>query len=271
MNRVLLPYSLYMCVGLVLTACSSVGGSSSAAAPVPNLVSRPAAPSASDLRKAATAHVELGFAYMDRGNVAVALEEGQKAIKADPAYVRGHLLLAMVSARQGQFDRATPEFEEAARLAPDDSEVGNAYGWYQCTQKQERQGLQRLEKVARDPYYQYPTRAWTNAGLCLQIMQDELGAEERFTRAVQVDEKNTQAQVQLAGIAYRTQRYVRAKSWVDRAQQNLRKPGADVYWLAARIERKLGNADTVRLYGSKLRQEFPESNEYQLFMQGKFE
>jgi type IV pilus assembly protein PilF len=270
----LLPYSLIvsLCTSLVLVGCASRGGTS------PNPVVQDTSNDVittqntpETLRKSATAHTNLGLAYLEIDRMNVALDEARTALKADPGYSRAHYLLAMVYFHQEQNDKAWPEFREAIRLAPDDAEINNSYGYFLCTQGQEREGLQRLEEVARNPYNEAPTGAWTNAGLCLLRLNDDGGAEERFVRALQADEGNFRAQQKLAEIAYRTKRFMRAKQFIDKVQQKVRTPGPDVYWLAARIERKLGNMDTVGFYGSKLRKEFPESNEYQLFTQGKFE
>ena len=40
---------------------------------------------------------------------------------------------------------------------------------------------------------------------------------------------------------------------------------------AARIEKKLGNESAVKVYGDKLLKDFPGSNEYSYFSQGKFQ
>jgi type IV pilus assembly protein PilF len=228
-------------------------------------------PTTSATRKSAKAHVELGEVYLLSGNSGVALDEARTAIAADNSYAPAHLLMAMVYANQEQFAQARPAFEEAARLAPGDPVVNNAYGWFLCSQGQENPGLQRLELAARNPYYKTPTRSWTNAGLCMLRLKDEAGAEERFLRAVQADPANVAALIYLASISYRTNRFMRAKHWIDLAQQQAKAPGADVLWLAARIEKKLGNEGLVQAYGSKMRNDFPGSNEYQFFLQGKFE
>lgn len=228
-------------------------------------------PSKSPARTSAKAHVELGNVYMQGGNNGVALDEARTAIAADSSYAPAHLMMGMVYASQEQFALARPAFEEAARLAPGDPAVNDAYGWFLCSQGQENQGLQRLELAARNPYYQTPTRAWTNAGLCLLRKKDDMGAEDRFLRAVQVDPGNVAALIYLADIANRTNRLLRAKEWIDKAQQQMKRVNVEVLWLAARIEKKLGNRDVVQAYGNKMRSEYPGSNEYQFYLQGKFE
>lgn len=263
-------YMLALCA-VFLSACT-LDVAAPGPGPAVELV-RPSSelPSTSPARTSAKAHVELGNIYLRADRNGVALDEARIAIAADSSYAPAHLLMAMVYANQEQFSMARPSFEEAARLAPGDPVVNNAYGWFLCSQGQESMGLPRLELAARNPYYQTPTRAWTNAGLCLLRKKDDAAAEERFLRAVQADASNIAALVYLANIAYRTDRLMRAKQWIDNAQQQIQRADVEVLWLAARIEKKLGNNDVVQAYGKKMRSEFPGSNEYQLYLQGKFE
>lgn len=227
---------------------------------------------ASKERKSAEAHAELAMAYFKLRRLGVALDEANTAIKADPTYARGFLVKGIVYDVQESPNQAKPAFDEAARLAPNDAEVGSAYGWFQCAHGQPQNGLTWLEKAARNPYNSNPSLAWRNAGACMQdFLKDDAGAEDRFLRAAQTDPTFADPQIRLAGLAYSTQRYVRAKQFIDRAQQLVKTPGPDVLWLAASIEKKLGNEDTVQVYGNKLKKDFPASNEYQYFLQGKFQ
>jgi type IV pilus assembly protein PilF len=257
-------------IASVLAACTTggqFGGSPASDAERPSSE----APSASPARRSAKIHVELGTAYMQGGRNGVALDEARAAISTDSSYAPGYLLMGMVYAAQEQFALASPSFERAAQLAPGDPEVGNVYGWFLCSQGRESEGLLRLEQAARNPYYATPTRAWTNAGLCLLRKRDDAGAEERLVRAVQADETNAQALLYLADIALRTNRYLRAKQWIDQAQKNIKDATPMVLWLAARIENRLANQSAVSDIGARLRKDFPGSNEYQSYLQGKFE
>lgn len=259
-------------LALSLGACA-VGGPGANVESASGELVRPSSelPTNSTARKSAQAHIELGNMYLLAGKNGVALDEAKLAITADSNYAPGYLLKALVYADQEQYAFARPAFEEAARLAPGDPEINNAYGWFLCSQGQENDGLIRLESAARNPYYKRTSQAWTNAGLCLLRKKDEAGAEERFLRATRDDAKNIVPQERLALLAYQSGRLQRAKMWIDTVQQNLKRPNVDVLWLAARIEKKLGNDALVKSYGEKLYSEFPGSNEYQLYLQGKFE
>lgn len=228
-------------------------------------------PTTTQAQRSARIHVELGTAYMESGRNGVALDEARAAIASDAGYAPAHLLMALVYADQEQFGYAAPAFEQAFRLAPGDPEINNAYGWFLCSQGREAEGLPRLEQAARNPYYATPAKAWINAGLCLMRKKDDAGAEARFLRAIQADPGNARAAIYLAQLSYRNGRDLAAKQWIDQAQKYIRTSNASVLWLAARIERKLGNEVIVKELGARLRKEFPASEEYQSYLQGKFE
>lgn len=263
--------SLILLAGSLLTACAGPGGVAGVVMPPEPQRSVSELPATTPGQRAARIHVDLGSAYMQSGRNGVALDEARAAIASDAGYAPAHMLMALVYAEQEQFQYAGPAFEQAYRLAPGDPEINNAYGWYLCSQGREAEGLPRIEQAARNPYYARPTRAWTNAGLCLLRMKDDAGAEVRFTRAIQADEGNARAAINLAQISYRQGKSLAAKKWIDQALKFMRVSDASVLWLAARIERRLGNEATVNDLGARLRKEFPESAEYQSYLQGKFE
>lgn len=239
---------------------------------VSEVVERPVAdqPITSKARTSAKLHTELGVAYLQAARVGVALDEANQALSYDQTYAPAHLLKAQVYVELEQYSLARPEFEEAVRLAPGDPTVNNTYGWFLCSQGQEGQGLQRLEMAARNPYYATPAKSWANAGLCYLRLKQDAQAEERFVRAYTLDEREPMPLYHLAQINLRAERYMRAKQFVDQLM-NRQEPNADVLWLALRIERKLGNTESVRRFADKLRNDFPGSIEYQNYLQGKFE
>ena len=264
---------LVLVLGLLvslLAGCATGTGPSSSALSVPE---RPSSdqPIQTRARLAAKRHVELGTAYLRVARLGVALDEANIAVAIDTTYAPGHLLKALVYAELEQFDVARPAFEEAARLAPGDPEINNAYGWFLCSQGQETQGLLRLEQAARNPYFTTPAKAWANAGMCLMHKKDDVGAEERFLRAIAQDEQDTVSLFFLAEIALRNDMPLRAKQWVDALMSKKLDPGADVLWLVLRVEQKMGNEEAVKRLAERLRTDFPGSLEYQNYLKGKFE
>ena len=266
--------------GLLLAACTAdtvrpagpdAQALSATRAPLP--VSRPMSEQVGNdkARRSAKARTDLGMAYMRNGRIGIAMDEARAAIEADPGYAPGHLLLGMTYAIQEQPELARPHFENAARIAPGDPEINEAYGWYLCSRGREAEGLHRLEAAARNPYYSKPGQSWFNAGLCYMRLQNFTEAEQRFQRALQADDSNLVARLALADASFRLGNFPRAKHWLDQSMQRMSRTPADVLWLAARVEHQLGNTQAVRVFGNRLLQDYPNSEEALRYREGKFE
>lgn len=257
-----------LAVALALGGCAGAPGLPSGAATISRPMSDISPATPADAR--ARVHVELGMAYFEVGRYDVALDEAKIALGDSPSYAPAYHLLGLAYMYVEEHGAARENFERALREAPGDPDFNNSYGWYLCSQGQEREGLERLALAARNPYYRYQTRPLTNAGLCHLRLGEESAAEAQFQRAVQADPENAQALYLLADIAYRGGRYEQARSQLIRLHQ-AHGPSAASAWLGLRTERRLGNGDAEQSYASQLRSRFAESKETQLLNQGVFE
>ena len=203
----------------VLAGCATNPASTSGAS---TTVSRPMSDTtpATPADSRARVHVDLGMAYFEVGRYDVALDEATIALNDSPNYAPAYHLRALAYMLIEENAAARENFERALREAPGDPDFNNSFGWFLCTQGEEQQGLDRLALAARNPYYRYPARPLTNAGLCYLRLKDEPAAEAQFTRAVQADPANGQALYQLDQTAYRADANS-AQAAVSRAQASL--------------------------------------------------
>lgn len=251
---------------LSIVACSGapVGPAAGAARPVSET------PPTNPATTSAKVHVDLGLAYLQIGRYAVALDEAKAALASDANYSPAYHLMGLVYMYLEDNSAARESFERALRMAPNDPEFNNSYGWFQCMTGDAKEGLQRLAIAARNPYYRTPARPYTNAGLCHLRQGDDAEAEPEFRRALQLDATNAPAMYHLAAIAYRRGDYAVARDYlVQLHQQN--EPTAQSVWLGARTERKLGNRAAESSYVAQLRGRFADSAEYRALSQGNYE
>lgn len=252
----------------LLAGCAGVGSLPQS----PSAAERPVSelPAASEAQATAKIHVELGTAYFQSGRFGVALDEARIAEAFDPNYAPTFHLFAQVYMYLDDADSARSNFERAIRLAPGDPEINNSYAWFLCASGREREGLERLAAVVRNPYYKNPTRPYTNAGLCYLRLKDDASAEGQFIRAAQADPKNAQARYHLAAIAYRRGAYETAQHYLGEVH-DITEPGPDSLWLGILISRKLGQPETEKGYLSQLRSRYPTSREYEKYTKSQFE
>ncbi len=215
-------------------------------------------------------HVELGMAYFEIGRFDVALDEARIALAEDSSYSPAFHLMGLVYMFIDDTAAARENFLRALRAAPNDPDFNNSYGWFLCVMGEEQEGLERLARAARNPYYRYPTRPYTNAGLCHLRRNDDASAEDQFRRAVMIDGTNAQALFNLAAIQYRRGDYARARENLVQLHQQT-EPTASTVWLGLRTERQLGNREAEASYAAQLSGRFADSPEYRDMMQGNFQ
>ncbi|MEW5889616.1 MAG: type IV pilus biogenesis/stability protein PilW [Pseudomonadota bacterium] len=250
---------------VVLAGCATTPGTQTTAqVPVSEQ------PTVGDAAARAKVHTDLGMLYFQAGNMAVALQEGRIALASDANYAPAYNLLGLVHMYLGEAAAARQNLERAQRLAPGDPEINNNYGWFLCTQGQEKRGIELLLNAVKNPLYQTPTRPYTNAGLCALRLKDDKAAEDYFRKAAGADPNNAQAFYQLADINFRRGDYYRAKQFVSEVHR-VTEPNAESLWLALRIERKLGDRQAEASYAAQLRRKFAGSPEHQALMQGRYE
>ncbi|HUH93523.1 MAG TPA: type IV pilus biogenesis/stability protein PilW [Casimicrobiaceae bacterium] len=204
-------------------------------------------------------HTELGAGYYERGQMDVALEELNLAVKLDPNYAPAYNIFGLVYAVLGEDRKAEQAFAQALKLAPNDSEIHHNWGWYLCQHHREREALAEFEIAVRNPLYRTPEIALVNAGRCSQSF-DEAAAENYYRRALAVQPGNPLASLGLAQIAYRNRRYDEARTWMKGVMLTTNPPPEGLR-LGVCIERKLGDKQAELSYISQLKNRYPEAPE----------
>ena len=114
-----------------------------------------ASTNANNAQAQARVHTELAARYYEVGQVAVAVQEAQIALKSDNAYVPAHTLLALIYAQLQQNAQADTHFRQALTLSEvqklSTTDLRNSYAWYLCQTDRMAQGLNELSPVLRDP------------------------------------------------------------------------------------------------------------------------
>jgi type IV pilus assembly protein PilF len=259
---------------LVLSGCSQVPSLSSST-PTPAPASAPqaeSAPQAGDPKASAKIHTELAALYFQAGSAAVALDEIRLALDADSDYVQAYSVRGLIYAQLKENAKAEQDFARALRMAPNDPEVNNNYGWYLCSTGRERQSIDYFMKAVRDPLYATPDRAYTNAGTCSLKVGDLDAAQRYLLQAVQLSRDAAgPARLELAKIFYQRGNLSEARIYLTDAMRAMEPPPPEALWLGFRLERKLGNKAAEGSYATQLRSRYPTSPEYQEFLKGNYE
>lgn len=227
---------------------------------------------ATDPRHRAKVHTELGAAYFEAGNMAIALDHLKIALDADSSYYQANNVRGLVYAALKEDAKAEAEFQRALGMAPNDPEVNNNYGWYLCGSGKERQSIAYFLNALKSPLYETPDRAYTNAGSCALKAGDLDGAQNYLLKALQLSRDGAlAARLQLAHVLYRRGNFEESRIYLGEVIKNMDPPTAEALWLGIRLERKRGDRMAEGSYASRLRGRYPTSPEYQEFLKGNFE
>jgi type IV pilus assembly protein PilF len=223
-----------------------------------------------DNQKRAQIRLQLAMGYYEQGQMNVALDELKQALQIDPSYTDAYGVRALVYMDMGETALAEDNFLRAMKLAPNNPDLSNNYGWFLCQSGRERQSIAYFESALKNRTYQSPAKALNNAGVCSLKLKDSVAAERYFTQAFQYDPGNLDTNANMAKLYYGRGDYQRARFYISRVTK-ADKLSADVLWTAIKVERKLGDRAVETSLVTQLRRRYPNSQEYAAFLRGAFD
>jgi len=203
-------------------------------------------------------NVQLGTAYLQQGNYALARDKLERALKQNPKDPDVHTSLGLLYDRTGDLKLAEKHYKEALRLAPEKPDLSNNYAVYLCKNGRVDEGVGRFMAVASNHYYRTPEVALTNAGVCLRSAKRLDEAREKFVGAISARPNYAEATVQLASLHVEKGNIPEARKVVD-TYLNAFKPNPDVLLAAVNVARAAKDKMSEEKYSRALRLEFPDS------------
>lgn len=227
-------------------------------------------PPPKDARTRAKAHAELGSLYFQSGNLIVALEELTLAAAIDPEYATAFSTRGLILYYVKEFESAEKDFQRALSLEGKNPEINNNYGWFLCQTGKVKESIEYFERAYKNPLYQTPTNAYTNAGACYLKLGDLDLAEDALRKSIRLAPENPETLYHLADVAYRRGNFDAARKHLTDAGR-ISDPGPEMLWLSYRVERRLGNEIEAQSLASQLRRRYPDTPEYQALLKGNSE
>ncbi|HWH84349.1 MAG TPA: type IV pilus biogenesis/stability protein PilW [Burkholderiaceae bacterium] len=224
-----------------------------------------------DASKRARIRLELASAYFGQGQTTTALDQVKLALQADPNSAPAYNLRGLIYANLGDDALAQESFRRALQLNPRDADAMQNYGYYLCQKQRYPEAAALFDQALAMPQYRDQIRTLVTKGVCEAHAGQLPEAEATLTRAYQLDPANPSTAVNLAEVLYRRGEYERARFYIRRVNAVASYTGAQTLWLAARIERRLGNRTGATDLGEQLRRRFPDSREASSFERGQFD
>ena len=228
---------------------------------------------ATSVDKRAAIRLQLAIGYYQEKNYEVALDEIKKALEAKPDMADAYGVRALIYSAMNEMQLADENFQRAQRIAPRNPDLSNNYGLFLCENGRPAQGMAQFDAALKNPNYRTPVLAMINAGSCALRTKDYASAERFLNDALRLDPDYPSIHAGLARVYFERRDYQRAGFFVNRllAVSKAETLSADVLWLAARIERKLGDKALETALITQLRRRHPGSPEFAAFQRGAYD
>lgn len=208
----------------------------------------------------AETHVLLGASYMQRGQLDVAKEELDKALKLVPDHSQANNIMAVLQWRFKDYDRAERLFRKALASDENNASAQHNYGAFLCDRGKITEGVRHFDAAAANPLYDYAAEVNLNAGVCLMKKPAPVAAEKYFREALRLNPKLPGALYQMAKISFDSGRALPARGFIERYFQAAEDTPESLL-LAVKIERALRNKNAEASYAIRLRGKFPTAPE----------
>jgi type IV pilus assembly protein PilF len=199
-----------------------------------------------------------------------ALDEVRQALQADPGFADAYSVRGLIQMDMADNRQAEESFLQAIKLAPNNPDFNNNYGWFLCQTGRERQSMAYFDAALKSRAYQSPAKALNNAGECSMKINDRAAAERHFSQAFKIDPGNLVTNANLGRLYYDTRDYTRAQFYLRRLTK-AETVDPKLLWLAIKIERKLGDQGAEASLVTQLRRRHPDSAEYAAYQRGAFD
>ncbi|MBL8346748.1 MAG: type IV pilus biogenesis/stability protein PilW [Rubrivivax sp.] len=231
----------------------------------------PTAAEAGATDRRARVRLELAALHFGRGQYNTALDELKLALAANPDMPEAHGLRALIYASLGEPAVAEEAFKRALELNPRDADTMHNYAWFLCQQRRYDDAEATFLRTTALPNYGEVQRTLLARGVCQARAGRWVEAERTLSRSYELDPSNPVTAYNLSDVLLRRGELERARFYVRRINQVPEAVTAQSLWLAARIERRMGNMEGLQDFGRQLRERFPQSPEMLQFERGRFE
>lgn len=225
----------------------------------------------SSAEKRARVRLELAGAYFARGQTNTALDEVKLALAAKPDLADAFSLRGLIYASLSETALAEQSFVRALQLDPRNGDALHNHAWFLCQQRRFDEADAQFAAALAAPQYAESPRSLLARGLCQARAGRWADAEKTLSRSYELDPANPSTGFTLSEVLYRRGEYERARFYIRRVNAQPEQSNAQSLWLAARIERRMGNMPGVEDLVRQLRERFPDSAEVALMRRGQFD
>lgn len=219
--------------------------------------------------EASEARISLGLSYLDDGQWQRARENLETALKYAPKYYRAQNAMAYYFQAVDENDAAESMYKRALRDSPKNGDVLNNYGVFLCSEQRYDDAIAAFDKAIKQPYYYLISASYENAGLCSLKKGDNSQAQFYFKKSLSHDPYRPKSILQLAQLEIEFDNFKDARVMLFKFNKRYGYK-ADSLWLLIQLENQAGRLTEVNKYAVLLKEQFPESQQYQKYLANEY-
>lgn len=207
--------------------------------------------------EAASINIQLGLAYLKKGNRPLAKKKLLMALSQAPNSPAANTAMAYFMEKSEEWDEATRYYKKAMALAPGGGDQLNNYGVFLCRRGDYQQAERYFLQAVQDRKYEHSAAAYENAGLCAMAIPDNTKAERYFKKALSQDPSRSQSLYELVNLEKQQAHYERALDYLKQYPA-LTLHSATLLKSASELSHQLGEVELEAKYKLQFLREFAE-------------
>ena len=229
-------------------------------------------PSTKDPEKAVQVRTQLAAEYIRTRDLDSAKRSLDQALKIDSRDATANMMMGVLLQQEGSkpnMEKAESYFKRAISAEPDNAMARNNYGTYLYQTERYNEAIEQFARAGATLGYDQRFQSLENMGRIYLKLGDMANAEKSFKQALQANRTATISLLELSEIFYLQQNSKDAaqlyEGYVRNVGQN--NQGARALWIGLRIARANADQLGMQVLVNQLRALFPESPEYQRYLQ----
>lgn len=215
--------------------------------------------------RAAEARISLGLSYLNAGDMIKARENLELAAQYAPNYYRSQTSLAYYYQQVQETALAEKAYKRALRSSPKNGNVLNNYGVFLCKNGEYEKAQQKFSQAIELPDYYLVSTSYENAAMCALSSGDKVTAKTYFERSLAHDPNRVRSTLQLAKLNIDEGNYSEPRVLLFKFNKKYGYKPISLS-LLIELEKKAGNVNLVNKYANILGTEYPDSIEYQNYI-----
>ena len=205
--------------------------------------------------------LDLGIGYLRNGDYQRAKSNLQRALDLDPKSPIVHASLGIVFQAEGENDLAEKHYREAIRYDPESAQARNSYGAFLFSMERYAEAAEQLAQASENRYYPNRAVVFENLGRAYAKLGEIDKADYAFTRAVQLNQEQSRALLELAEIRFEQRKFAESRDLYAR-HVRIAPKSSKALWLCIRLARVFKDNNQEASCATALEGIYPASEEY---------